>query len=394
MPEQGAQMSHDTAHTPDLVVIGGGVIGLSIGWRASVRGLRTVVLERDHAGRGTSWHAAGMIAPVSEVAPGEEPLLALGLRSAAMYPDFVAELAQDAGVDGVGYTRCGTLLVARDTDEAEALERERELRESRSLAVQRLRGSEARRLEPALAPGVRLALDLPDDHAVDPRALCAALAQALEHRGGELREGIEVAAVSPDGLLLTNGSRIACGAVVLATGAFGAGLEGVGDPVAVRPVKGQIMRLHDPAGPGLLRRVIRIAGSYIVPRADGRYVIGGTSEERGFDTTVTAGAAFELLQQAGELVPGISELVVDEFTAGIRPGTADNLPAIGPASTERVWWAVGHYRGGVLLAPATAQLVVAMVCGEAVSEVDPLAQAFAPARFATAARRPEGLVAR
>ncbi len=123
----------------------------------------------------------------------------------------------------------------------------------------------------------------------------------------------------------------------------------------LRPVKGQILRLHDPAGPGLLTRVIRMGPSYITPRGDGRYVIGATSEERGFDQTVTAGAASELLRDASELVPGISELVLDEFTAGLRPATPDNLPAIGPApGCDGLFWAVGHRRGGILLAPATA----------------------------------------
>jgi glycine oxidase len=146
----------------------------------------------------------------------------------------------------------------------------------------------------------------------------------------------------------------------------------------LRPVKGQIMRLHDPDGPGLLERVVRMGPSYIVPRGDGRYVIGATSEERGHDTTVTAGAALQLLRDAGELVPGISELVIDEFTAGLRPGTADNLPVIGPAGADGVWWATGHFRGGVLLAPATAELVCDLLCGEA---GDPLLAAFAPGRL-------------
>jgi glycine oxidase len=143
-------------------------------------------------------------------------------------------------------------------------------------------------------------------------------------------------------------------------------------------VKGQILRLHDPEGPGLLTRVIRFAPTYVVPRGDGRYVIGGTAEERGLDTTVTAGAALELLREASELVPGVSELVLDEFTAGIRPGTPDNLPAIGRASVEGVWWATGHYRGGVLLAPATAELLAPVLCGE---PADPLLAAFDPARL-------------
>ena len=377
-------MKQDRAAAADVVVIGGGAIGLSVAWQACVRGLRALVLERDRVGRGTSWHAAGMIAPVSEVRPGEEPLLELGLRSAQAYPSFVASLLADAGVDGVGYERCGTLFVARDGDEAEALERERALRDRYHLAVERLRPSEARRREPALAPALRLALDLADDHAIDPRALCEALAGAVRGRGGEVREGVSVASVSSaagrvTGVTLADGSRVACERVVVAAGTWTGALEGAGDPIPVSPIKGQIMRLHDPAGPGLVRRVIRMGHAYIVPRGDGRYVIGATSEERGFDTTVTAGAAFALLREAGELVPAVSELVIDEFTAGLRPGTPDNLPAIGPGSLDGLIWAVGHRRGGILLAPVTAELVVGLLAGD---PADPALQSVAPSRFA------------
>ncbi len=372
-----------TEQTADVVVIGGGVVGLTIAWRACARGSRALVLEAGAVAHGASRHAAGMIAPVAEVAPGEEPLLELGLRSAALYPEFVAALGEDAPGVAIGYTRCGTLMVARDRDEAEALERERALREERGLTVRRLAPSEARRLEPALAPALRAALELPDDHAVDPRSLCAALATAVASRGGEVREQSRAAQVRTGEVRLDDGSRVAAGAVVIATGALGDSLDGVGEPVPSRPVKGQIMRLHDPEGPGLLSRVIRFPPNYVVPRGDGRYVIGGTSEERGLDTTVTAGAALELLREASELVPGISELVLDEFTAGIRPGTADNLPAIGPASVDGVWWATGHYRGGVLLAPATAELLVGALSGE---PADPLLAAFDPARLWSLAR--------
>jgi glycine oxidase len=366
----------------DVAVIGGGVIGLAVAWRAQARGLKVVVLERDRAGAGTSHVAAGMLAPIAEVTPGEQPLLELGLRSVHRYPAFLAELTEAAGVDGIGYTPCGTLLVARDADEAEALERELALRVGLGLAVERLRPSEARRREPVL----RLALDVPDDHAIDPRALTAALVRALRRAGGELREGVSVRAVELEGdavrgVRLQDGSVLAAEQVVVAAGVWSTQLEGIPDAarVPVQPVKGQIMRLHDPAGPGLLTRVIRMGPSYVVPRGDGRYVIGATSEERGFDTTVTAGAAFELLRDASELVPGVWEWVVDEFQAGLRPGTPDNLPVIGPGSVAGLHWAVGHRRNGVLLTPVTAELVAAALAGEAID-----AEPFSPRRFAPA----------
>jgi glycine oxidase len=373
----------------DVAVIGGGTIGLSIAWRAAQRGLRVLVLERDRVGGGTSHYAAGMLAPVAEMTPGEEPMLDLGLRSVRLYPGFVAELTAAAGAADIGYTRCGTLLVARDADEAEALERELALRRRFDLRVERLLASEARRREPGLAPALRLALDVPDDHAIDPRRLVPALAAAVRAAGGEVREHcpvdeIELAAGAVHGVALADGSEVRAAQVVVAAGVWTGELAGLPEAalIPVRPVKGQIMRLHDPAGPGLLRRVIRMGPTYITPRGDGRYVLGATSEERGFDTTVTAGAAFELLRDAAELVPGISELVIDEFAAGLRPGTPDNLPAVGAGEIDGLHWAVGHRRNGILLTPITAELMAGALAG------DPLpdwAQPFAPARLTAAA---------
>jgi glycine oxidase len=146
----------------------------------------------------------------------------------------------------------------------------------------------------------------------------------------------------------------------------------------VRPVKGQILRLRDPAGPGLLERVVRFDGGYLVPRGDGRYVLGGTVEERGFDTSVTAGAAYELLRDASEVVPGVLELEIEEHVAGLRPGTPDNAPLLG-AGADGVVWATGHFRNGVLLAPVTAELLAAELAGEG-RDHD-----FGPERFARTA---------
>jgi glycine oxidase len=382
-------VARSASHRVDVAVVGGGVIGLAIAWRARLRGLSVLVLERDRAGAGTSYVAAGMLAPIAEVTPGEEPLLELGLRSAAAYPAFLDELAQSAGLERaqLGDTRCGTLLVARDADEAQALERELVLRRRYGLAVERLLASEARRREPGLAPALRLALDVPDDHAIDPRALTAALVRAVDHAGGEVREGapvtgLEVVGGALRGVRLGDGSLVSAEQVVVAAGVWSTQLNGLpaDPPVPVRPVKGQIMRLHDPAGPGLLTRVIRMGPSYVVPRGDGRYVIGATSEERGFDTTVTAGAAYELLRDASELVPGVWEWVLDEFQAGLRPGTPDNLPMIGLGALAGLHWAVGHRRNGVLLTPITAELVAGALAGD---PPDAAAAPFDPARFAS-----------
>jgi len=234
--------------------------------------------------------------------------------------------------------------------------------------------SAARRAEPALAPTLRAALDVPGDHSVDPRATVAALVEACRREGVAIRPNARVAAVCEDGVTLDGGERLAAGRVVLAAGAWtGRLVEGV----PVRPVKGQIVRLRDPSGPGLVGRVLRFEGGYLVPRGDGRYVLGATMEERGFDTTVTVGGLYELLRDATELVPGLSELVVEESAAGLRPGTPDNLPIIG--ERDGVVLATGHHRNGVLLAPLTGDLVAGLLCGDA---PDPLLAACDPARFA------------
>jgi glycine oxidase len=366
----------------DVIVVGGGAIGLSCGWRLAQRGLRVTVLERDQPGAGTSRVAAGMIAPIAEAYIGEQELLALGMRSAAAYPEFVTELTDASGEDP-GYVRSGALLVARDRDEAESLERDLAMRESLGLAVTRLLPGRARALEPALAPTLRLALDVPDDHSIDPRRLTEALAVALLRAGGELSTDEEVASLLVEdgavrGVALADGNRVCAEHVVVAAGVWSGAIAGLPPDATmpVRPVKGQIIALHDPTGPGLLERVVRMGHGYVVPRGDGRYVIGGTIEERGFDQTVTAGAAFELLRDAIELVPGVSELVIDELMAGLRPGTPDNGPIIGAGALPGLHWATGHYRNGILLAPVTAELVAASVLGGAERG------AFSPDRFA------------
>ncbi len=375
-------MPQDPTPTPDVVVIGGGVIGLAVAWRAAQRGLAVRVIERGELGGGASHVAAGMLAPVTEADPGELALLELGLRSAAGWPAFAAELAAASGADP-GLRQCGALVVARDRDEAEALERELELRRELGLDVERLLPSAARRIEPALAPTIRLALSVAGDHATDPRATVSALAEAGRRVGVDLCTGEAVDRIQCKGAKIT-GVRLASGAlvkaerVVIAGGAWSGQIGGLPE-VPLRPVKGQILRLRDPHGPGLVDRIVRFEGGYLVPRGDGRYVLGATMEERGFDATVTAGGLYELLRDAGELVPGIHELVVEESAAGLRPATPDNAPLLGAdPEIDGLHWATGHHRNGILLAPVTAQIVAAGLDPDGAEAIPP---AFAPRRF-------------
>jgi glycine oxidase len=391
-------MDHSDSLSVDVAVIGGGIIGLAVAWRARAQGMSVVVLERDSVGRGASHVAAGMLAPVAEAEFGEHGrrLLELGLRSAAMWAAFAAELERASGIE-VPVSRIGTLMVAHDDDEARELERQLAFRESLGLRAIRLRASEAREREPALAPTVRLALEVPDDHSVDPRLAVAALRAACERDGVEIREHAHRAGVvlDADGRRVTGvqdeGREVVRARhVVVAAGAWSGGLDGLPAHarVPVRPVKGQIMLLRDPAGPGLLSSAMRFAGGYLVPRADGHCVLGATMEERGFDPHPTVGAVHELLRHAHEVVPGVSELELLELNVGYRPGTPDNAPVIGRGALDGLVWATGHHRNGILLAPLTAELVVALLTGEETHEQ--LLSACDPARFAAAGKRPAG----
>jgi glycine oxidase len=369
----------------DAVVVGAGVIGLACAWRAARLGARVRVLEREHAGAGASSVAAGMLAPVGEAAWGEERLLALGRDSAERWPGFADELEADAGAE-VTYRRCGALHVALDRDEAEALERRLELIGSLGLDAEGLRPQAARELEPGISPSCAAAVHVPGEAAVDPRTMVAALIAAFEERGGEIVTDADVVEPLFDGDRLA-GVRTADGDehhaahTVLAAGCWSGALgwlRGEARP-PVRPVKGQSLTLRGPAADPVCSRMIATERIYLVPRPDGRLVVGATVEEQGFDLRVTAGGIHELLREAYRAVPEIAELELVETIAGMRPGTPDNAPLIGPGALEGLLVATGHYRNGILLAPVTADAVAAMITG---SEPGLDLAPFDPSRFA------------
>ncbi|ONK15001.1 glycine oxidase ThiO [Streptomyces sp. MP131-18] len=372
----------------DAVVVGGGVIGLVTAWRAAGRGLRTAVVDPSPGG-GAAQVAAGMLAAVTELHHGEEALLDLNLTSAARYPRFADELAEAAGT-GIGYRACGTLSVALDADDRAQLRELHLLQQRCGLDVQWLTGRECRKLEPMLAPGVRGGLRVDGDHQTDPRLLTAALLTACERAGVVFHRGwareVTVRAGRATGVVLTDGTALAAGQAVLAGGCRSGEPAGLPPEVAVpvRPVKGQVLRLRMPdAGPPFLSRTVRavVRGGhvYLVPRLSGELVIGATSEERGLDTTVTAGGVYELLRDAHELVPGLTELPLTETRAGLRPATPDNAPLLGPTALPGLHLATGHHRNGVLLAPVTGEaLADALVTGE----LPDYARPFSAQRFA------------
>jgi glycine oxidase len=369
----------------DVIVVGGGVIGLTVAWRTAQRGLEVAVVD-PAPGRSATWAAAGMLAPVTEVAYGEEPLLALNLAAAAAYPDFVAELESAAGTP-VGYRTTGTLLVARDGDDNAALADLHRFQRSLGLEARRLRGRECRAEEPGLVPSVRGGILVTGDHQVDNRALAQALETACERAGVEFvadRAALMVDSGAISGIRTAAGEAWPAGTVVLAAGSWSGAIEGLPPDARppIRPVKGQLLHLRGPGAAPLLTMTVRGADAYLVPRADGRLVVGATVEELGFDTTVTAGAVYELLRAAYELVPGVAELELTEVAVGLRPTSPDNAPLLGPAAVEGLVIASGHYRNGILLAPVTGAAIAELIDTGRVPEI--LAP-FSPARFAPAA---------
>lgn len=375
----------------DAVVVGAGAIGLATAWRAAGRGLRVTVVDPD-PGAGASWAAAGMLAPVSEVTYEEEGLLDLTLASARRYPDFVAEL-EDATGRRVGYRSCGTLLVARDADDRRVLDDLYDYQRRLGLDVERLDRTACRDREPLLSPRVRGGVAVGGDHAIDNRRLVETLRVAVEKAGKidlvtdeVTRVVVEDGAVA--GVHTAGGERIEALAVVIAAGAWSGRIAGIPDVARppVRPVRGELLYLRDDGrrgddGPFIrhnLRAVVRGSSVYLVARGDGRYVVGATVEEQGFDTSVTAGGVWELLRDAREVLPAISELQILELVAGLRPGSPDNAPILGSTPVDGLVLATGHYRNGILLTPVTADAVAGLLAEGRLPEV---AAPFTLARF-------------
>jgi glycine oxidase len=369
----------------DVLIIGGGTIGLATGFELARSGMGVTVLERDEAGRGTSWLAAGMLAPDTEIGFEELDLYKLNRESRRRWPDFADRVEASSGMT-VDYRSEGTLIVADDRDSAEALRRRFEFQQEQGLEVEWVTGEEAREIEPFVAPGLSAAVHSPSDHQVDNRRLMNALRVAFEAEGGRLHEGTAVEAVLPDaerpGVRTAGGTRLTADRVVVAAGVWSRSIEGL-EPDArppVRPVKGQMIQLRRKR-PFDLTHVIRGPDAYLAPKSNGRVIVGATSEEMGFDTTVTAGGLFDLLEGAWEVVPGIRDLPVDETWAGLRPASRDHAPLLGTSAAPGIIMATGHYRHGILLTPVTAEEIARLVrTGETSEWLEP----FSPLRFSNA----------
>lgn len=390
----------DSKRGADVVVVGGGVIGLAVARELTLRGARVVVVEAGDLGMEASHAAGGMLAPQSE-ADRDGDFFRFKCASRDRFPGFAGALRGETRWD-VELEQAGTLYVGFTEEDEEELEARRRWQTEAGLAVERLTGEEARSFEHALSPRVRLALRFPRDWQVENRRLLLALAESVEeHHGARVLratrvEGVRVRGRRVEGIQTSRGF-VAAGAVVLAAGArtshvalfFDDGDEAPGTKLAhhprVVPVRGQMVSLAQP--PSFLpavRHVVYSPRGYLIPRRDGRLLAGSTTEEAGFDKSVTAGGLHKILTNAFEIMPEAGGFRVADTWAGLRPRADDALPVIGEScEVEKLFYATGHYRNGILLAPLTGEIVASLVAGRAaaLAELPFKIETFSPARF-------------
>ncbi|MGD0315041.1 MAG: glycine oxidase ThiO [Xanthobacteraceae bacterium] len=366
-----------------VAIIGAGVVGLGIAWRLAGRAAVTV-FDRGKAGSGASHAAAGMLAACCEAEPGEEALIALGRESQARWPAFAEELLRTSGID-VELRREGILHLALTADDQAEIAQRLEFHRRLDLPLEWLSAAATRAREPHLAGKIAGALFSPEDHQVDNRKLVQALRVAAEAAGATICEHrpvkeIVVQGGRAKGVLLQDQTVAAADIVVLAAGAWSRGIAGLppdGRP-PVRPLKGQMLTLRMDAAAPLISHVVWAPGAYMVPRRDGRLIVGATVEEKGFDETITAGGVLALLEAAWRAVPAVEELPIEEMCVGHRPGSRDDAPILGRGPLEGLFYATGHHRNGILLAPVTADAMARLILDDM---VEPAIKPFCLERF-------------
>lgn len=364
-------------------------MGAAIAWRTAQRGHGVTVVTGpgpiEAPGNTAAWASAGMLAPVTETTFTETTLLQLNLDSLNRWAGFVADL--DAAGTDPGYRADATLSVAQSPDDAARLTDFADFCDAHDLPTERLTSRDARRLEPLLSPRVRSGLLVHADVSVDNRMLWRALITAATRAGASFRPGTVTAVTTSDagvtGVRLDDGTDLPATQVVLAAGAW-SGQVDLPIDVPVRPVKGQILRLHADALPQLQHTVRAFShGSevYLVPRRHGEVVVGATVEDLGFDTRRTADGAWALLRDARQVVPLSAEYQVAEFGVGFRPASPDNAPFLGPSGVPGLTLACGHHRNGVLLVPLTADVIAHYLTGDGGGKLAGIAQNFTIARL-------------
>ena len=369
----------------DAIVVGGGIIGCSIALRLSELGLNTTVIERGKIGCEASRAAAGMLSPhVGAKCPG--PFFDLSMRSRKLYPEWTQRIRELSGIDPE-YQDAGTLSVALSKSEQDESDTWSRWQLEAGLAVEEISIEHIRTLEPSVSELAIGALRIPGDHQVENRRLMDALEVAIKRAGVEVLEGHCVESLDLKGSraagVVCAGQAIKSGFVILAAGSWsGCLFKDAGLEVPIIPARGQMMALRAERPP--ISHVIHSGHCYLVPRRDGRIVIGSTVEYTGFHKATTAGGLHELLQAATRLVPLMKDFEVDETWCGLRPDTPDHLPVLGPSDIDNVYLATGHFRNGILLAPITAELLSRCIVegGSMPPEISP----FAAARFSSAAQ--------
>jgi glycine oxidase len=372
-----------------VVVVGGGVVGLSVAYELARRGRQVVVLDRDDLPGVATRAAAGMLAPTSEADLADRTLVELEIDSLRRYPGFVGGIESVTG-ESCGHRMDGTLWVALNRDQEGDLERLASMQRAKGLEASWLSARDTLAREPHLSSRIVAGLLVDGDHQIDPRALASALRTAIATLGGQVVTGCRVTRIDHDagGIRGVSGDsggrafRVACDVAVLAAGVWTDEVTAPLPPLGLRPVKGQLVRL---AGPELVRHVVRSPDAYLVPRRGGELLLGATMEEQGLDARPTAGAILELLREAWRILPGIYDLAVTELSVGFRPAVRDHRPVIGAAATRGLYVAAGHFRNGVLLAPATAHYLAEWIVGGA---RPPVLAPFAVERWETAVATP------
>jgi len=347
----------------DVLIVGGGIMGSAVALRLAQRGVGVTVVERGIPGAEASSAAAGMLAPQTE-ADGAGPMLALGVKSRALYPELAVELRELTGID-VGYQRSGVLALGFDEEDERALSFRRTWQVAQGQRAELLPEPALRALEPALGPTVRAALHFPDDAQVNPAALARAFSQAAAAAGARFLQGRYVRRVVVEqgavvGLEL-DGEVLSTDKVVLAAGSWSGLVEGGGVPASVvRPARGQLVAIE--TRPPLFHHVLSVHGrGYLVPRRDGTVVAGSTVEMVGFRKEVTVGGLATILNLARTLVPSLADAPVLSSWSNFRPYTEDQLPVLGATAVRGLFLATGHHRNGILLAPITGDAIASLV---------------------------------
>jgi glycine oxidase len=366
----------------EVAIIGGGVIGLSIARALTRGGVRDVaVIERNACGREASWAAGGILAPQIE-ADARDDFFRLACASRDMYPQFAADLQTESGID-VELDTTGTMYVAFSEDEEAELRHRIEWQRNQGLRVEWLTGDEARAVEPCLSPNVRFALRFPDDYQVDNRKLVEALVIANQRLGVKLITScgagkIQIAGGAVTGIQ-TGLGFLTAQQIVVAAGAWSSSIAAEGallPRLDIEPVRGQMLCFH---APGFARHVIYSSRGYIIPRRDGRLLAGSTSEHVGFDKQVTEAGLDKINSMAIEIAPALENISVIDSWAGFRPRAKDDLPVLGSVEDVKgLFYATGHYRNGILLAPITGEVIAATIVNQTTPTI---LSAFHPERF-------------